>query len=44
MRPESRGNFLRPEFPEPSDDWACTLAFYQDENGDLLYDKVFWAE
>ena len=44
VRPESRGNFLRPEFPEPSDDWACTLAFYQDENGDLLYDKVFWAE
>ena len=44
VRPESRGNFLRPEFPEASDDWACTLAFHQDENGNLLYDKVFWTE
>ena len=25
-REESRGSYLRPEFPEPSDDWACSLA------------------
>lgn len=25
-REESRGSYLRPEFPGPSDDWACSLA------------------
>lgn len=44
VRPESRGNFLRPEYPEPSDEWACTLAFRLEDNGDLSYDKVFWTD
>ena len=44
VRPESRGNFLRPEYPEPSDEWACTLALRLEDNGDLSYDKVFWTD
>jgi succinate dehydrogenase / fumarate reductase flavoprotein subunit len=40
VRPESRGNFLRPEYPEANEDWDCVLGFYKDENGDLAFDKI----
>ena len=30
--------------PEPSDEWACTLALRLEDNGDLSYDKVFWTD
>lgn len=40
VRPESRGNFLRPEYPEPNPEWDCVLGFYQDEDGSLTFDKI----
>lgn len=38
-REESRGSYLRPEFPEKSDDWACSLAISGTE-GNYTTEKV----
>ena len=38
-REESRGSYLRPEFPEKSDDWACSLAIGGSE-GNYEFEKI----
>ena len=38
-REESRGSYLRPDFPEPSDEWACSLAIHGPE-GSYTTEKV----
>lgn len=40
VRPESRGNFMRPEFPEADPAWDCVLGFYKDADGELAFDKI----
>lgn len=40
VRPESRGNFLRPEYPQADEAWDCVLGFYRDDNGELAFDKI----
>lgn len=42
-RPESRGSYLRPDYPEPNDDWACSLA-YRFDNGNFTSEKVTWPQ
>lgn len=45
IRPESRGNFYRPDFPEQNDDeWKCVLALYDDGKGGLSYDKITYPD
>ncbi|MDR0515329.1 MAG: FAD-binding protein [Coriobacteriaceae bacterium] len=44
VRPETRGSFYRPEYPEANDDWKCTLGFYDDGKGGLAFDKITWPD
>ncbi|MEG0503603.1 MAG: FAD-binding protein, partial [Raoultibacter sp.] len=45
IRPESRGNFYRPDYPEQNDtDWKCMLALYDAGNGEFAYDKVTYPD
>lgn len=45
VRPETRGSFYRPEYPEQNDaEWKCTLAFSDAGDGELKYDKVVWPD
>ncbi|WP_172623348.1 FAD-dependent oxidoreductase [Arabiibacter massiliensis] len=45
LRPESRGNFYRPDYPEQNDDeWKCVLALRAADGGELAYDKVTYPD
>lgn len=44
LREETRGMYLRAEFPEPDDEnWACTLVCYEEDGGMRFEKKSEWA-
>lgn len=43
-RTESRGSYLRPDYPEVDDEnWGCSLA-YRFDDGAFTSEKVFWPQ